>query len=129
MLDFLRLSADSSSAGLLANNIVIIGDTTVAEQFKELFAHLEIDWEEQLSHVAGDVIARQMGNFFRALSRWAKQSARTARQDLTEYLQEEIRLVPPREELQDFFSEIDHLRNDVERIEVRINRLKQQLTE
>lgn len=126
-LDFLRFNLSGNNTAIFAKDIEVSGDLDVAQQFQEIFAHLEIDWEEQLSRVTGDVIAHQIGNFFRALSSWARQSAGTLRQDLSEYVHEEARVFPPREELQDFFAAIDHMRNDVDRLEKRIQRLQAHL--
>ncbi len=122
-LDFLRFSLTGNSQALFAGDITVSGDMDVAQQFKEVFAHLDIDWEEQLSKVTGDVMAHQIGNFFRALCDWAKRSTETLRQDVSEYVQEEVRLFPPRTELQDFFKDVDSLRDDVERIEFRIKKI------
>lgn len=123
--DFLRLSkATNSSAAIFASDIIIEGDMDVARQFKTIFANLDIDWEEQLSHVAGDTIAHQVGNLVRTLCTWARASSDTLQQDLTEYVQEEIRLVPPRAEIADFFAAVDTVRNDVERLTARIERLE-----
>jgi ubiquinone biosynthesis accessory factor UbiJ len=118
-LDFLRYSLSNKFTG----DIAVSGDMEVAQQFKELFAQLDIDWEEQLSKVTGDVVAHQIGKFFRALCEWCKRSADTLRQDVSEYVQEEAQLFPPRAELQDFFADVDKLRDDVERIELRIKKL------
>lgn len=123
-LDFLRFNFLGNHSTLFGSDIVLEGDTDVAQQFKELFAHLDVDWEEQLSKVTGDVVAHQVGKFFRSLCAWARESSATLRQDISEYVQEEVQLFPPREELQDFFREVDQLRNDVERMELRIKRLK-----
>jgi len=89
--DFLRLSWNSSNTSFLNSNVVVEGDLEVAQQFKELFAHLDVDWEEQLSRVTGDVVAHQIGRFMRAFSAWARQSAVVMRQNITEYVQEEAR--------------------------------------
>lgn len=127
LIDFFRLSRNSGSAAFMASNMVIKGDLTVANNFKGLFQHLDIDWEEQLSHVTGDIIAHQIGRFMRALSAWARQSSTILGQNLTEYVQEEARLFPPREELQDFFAVVDHLRDDVDRLMLRVERLRNAL--
>lgn len=121
--DFLRLSSQSDSASVFASDIEITGDMEVAEKFKSLFAELEIDWEEQLSTYTGDIIAHQVGNFVRAFSAWAKQSMQSLQQNITEYVQEEIRLTPSPAEVQDFFSDIITLHHDVERIDKRLQRL------
>jgi len=124
--DFLRVSASgSNSSAMINSNITLLGDTEVAQQFKALFANLDIDWEEQLSRLTGDVIARQAVNFLRTVSDWAKKTSTTLQQNFTEYAQEEARWLPPREELQDFFTNIDHLRNDTERMALKLARLAQ----
>lgn len=124
-LDFLRFSSNLNDQTMLfANDIVTTGNLEIAQDFKALFANLEIDWEEQLSHVTGDVIAHQVGNIFRSLKAWARQSRDSLRQDITEYVQEEARWLPPREELQDFFHGIDQLRDAAERLELRVQRLE-----
>ncbi len=124
--DFLRLSGQSDSAALFKSDIEVKGDLDVAEQFKAVFAHLDIDWEEQLSHLTGDLIARQIGNFMRALSDWAKRSGTSLQKDITEYVQEEAQLLPSRAELQDFFADVDEVHHAVERMGKRVERLQQQ---
>jgi ubiquinone biosynthesis protein UbiJ len=126
--DFMRLGVtEGSSSALFASDIVVSGDMEVAEKFKAVFAQLNIDWEEQLSQVTGDVIAHQVGSFVRALCEWARQSSSTLQKDITEYMQEETRLLPTRVELEDFFAAVDVLRNDVDRLQARIERLQQNL--
>ncbi len=126
--DFLRLSkAASSSAALFESGIKVTGDMDVAKQFKKIFAELDIDWEEQLSKVTGDIIAHQVGKFMRSMNAWAKQSVGGLKQDITEYVQEEVRWLPVRVEVQDFFKQVDETRDAVERMAVRIQRLKQRI--
>jgi len=126
--DFLRLSrAASGSAALFESGIKVTGDMDVAKQFKKVFAELAIDWEEQLSKVTGDIIAHQIGKFMRSLSIWAKTSADSLRQDVTEYIQEEMRWLPLQLEVQNFFTQVDEVRNDIERLAVRVQRLKQRI--
>ena len=125
LLDFLRFGVNMNDQhAVFAGNISTTGNLDTAQDFKELFANLEIDWEEQLSHVTGDVVAHQIGNVFRSIKNWAQQSSNTLQRDITEYVQEEARWLPPREELQHFFISVDKLRDDVERLELRVERLK-----
>lgn len=124
LFDFLRFSTNMQDNSMVfAGNITTTGDLDTAQDFKALFANLDIDWEEQLSHVTGDVIAHQIGNVFRSIKSWSQQSATTLQRDITEYVQEEARWLPPREELQHFFAGVDKLRDDAERLELRINKL------
>ena len=58
---------------------------------------------------------------------WGQQAADMLRQDIAEYLLQEDQLVPERQELEGFFSQIDNLRDDTDRLFARIERLKNQL--
>ena len=123
--DFLALNqAVNNSVAAFKSNVTITGDLEIAQHFKTLFAELDIDWEEQLSQVTGDFMAYQIGNGVRAFSEWAKQTNATMQQNFTEYVQEEVRLTPSKIELEDFLSAVDKLRDDVERLEIRIKKLE-----
>jgi ubiquinone biosynthesis protein UbiJ len=115
-----RESADQ----LFGGSVEIIGDTHLAQQFGDFLAGLDIDWEEQLSKLTGDLIAHEIGNTARNLHGWSSRQTRTFEQNVQEYLQEELRLTPSHLEIEPFLTEVDRLRDDVERLEARINRLQ-----
>lgn len=123
-----RLALSSDPARSLASGDVRVeGDTRVGEAFRRLFAEVELDWEEALSRLVGDIPAHQMGRWARSLSRWGRRSIDSLRMDLTEYLQEESRALPTRIEIEDFLDQVDTVRADVDRLEARIRRLEQRL--
>lgn len=109
---------------LFSRRVEIRGDTDLARSFSDVLAQLEIDWEEQLSKLTGDVVAHEAGNKVRAAARWARRTGKVAEQDLREYLQEEARLVPSRFEVEEWQDEVDRLRDDVERLAARVARLE-----
>lgn len=106
--------------------VKIDGDNGLAQTIGEVFKGLDIDWEEQLAAIVGDRIAHQIGNQARAGSRWAERSGQTLRTDLREYMVEEGRFVASEMELQGFLDGVDRLRDDVERLEARIERVARQ---
>lgn len=112
---------------LAAGGVQLEGDTEVGDAFRRLFAEVEIDWEEELSRLIGDIPAHQVGNWTRALKAWGRRSLSSLRMDLTEYLQEESRALPTRIEVEHFLDQVDTLRSDVDRLEARIRRLEQAL--
>lgn len=107
----------------LPPGVQISGDLEVAHAFQNAIKNMDIDWEEQLSHLTGDVIAHSIGNTVRSVIGWGKEAATSIRQTTTEYIQEEVRHLPPRQEIKDFMQDVDSIRNDVERLEARIKRL------
>jgi len=122
-LAFARLGGGEQADQLFAGAVEIRGDTEAGQRFGDLLAGLDIDWEEQLSRLTGDVAAHQVGSGARAAGRWGRQTADILPADLAEYLQEEARLLPTRIESEEFVTAVDTLRDDVERLEARIRRL------
>ena len=109
---------------LFAGEVEIRGDVTLGQRFESVLRELDIDWEEQLSRLVGDAAAHQIGNLVRDALQWGAKSMDTLGSDLTEYLQEESRQLPQRDEVNKFLAAVDVLRNDVERLEARVKRLQ-----
>lgn len=103
--------------------VEIEGDSTIAHELAKAFSRLDLDWEEQLARMIGDPLAHPIGELGRGLARWGRRTSETLNSDLKEYLEEESRLVPTRYELQAFLGDVDTLRDDVERLEARLDRL------
>ncbi len=109
------------------DDVSIEGNAELGQEVIELFDHLEIDWEEQLSHWIGDTPAFHLGRLGRKLKAWSQKTREILLQDVNEYVHEEVNFFPPREALQDFFQDIDVLRLDVDRLEARVHLLQKML--
>lgn len=107
-----------------ADDLVMEGNAELGQQMVSLFDEMEIDWEEIISHFAGDIPAYHLGRTVRGIKSWVKQAGGSLTQNVDEYVHEEAMWFPTREALQDFFNDIDTLRMDVDRIEARIMQLK-----
>lgn len=105
--------------------VKIEGDNGLAQIIGDLIKGLDIDWEEQLSTFLGDTLAHRIGNQARAGQRWTERTGETLHNDLREYLIEEGRFIPSEIEMNGFLSGVDRLRDDVARLEARIDRLAQ----
>ena len=103
--------------------ITLDGDTRLAQRFSDILAMLEIDWEEQLSKLTGDVAAHQLGGMLRGFQRWARRNQLVMRDNLGEYLTEEKQLLPTAFEVAEWRGEVDRLRDDVDRLAARVVRL------
>jgi ubiquinone biosynthesis protein UbiJ len=82
------------------------------------------DIEEELSSVIGDAAAHKLGNLARGVSDWGRTARSTMGANIREYLQEEGRDAPSRYEFDRFAANVNTLRDDVDRLEARINRLQ-----
>lgn len=123
-LALLRLvTAEHKDAEISKGAVEIEGDSSLAHELAKALAGLDVDWEEQLARLVGDPIAHPTGRLVRGLTRWGRRTSDTLTADLKEYLEEEARLLPTRYELAAFLAEVDTLRDDVERLEARVERL------
>ncbi len=110
-----------------SDDVSIEGNLDLGQDVIDLFDHLDIDWEEYLSHCIGDVSAHQVGRFVHGLKKFNQRVYETLSQNVNEYIHEEVMLFPPREALQDFFTEVDELRMDVDRMEAKVMQLKNEV--
>jgi ubiquinone biosynthesis protein UbiJ len=125
-LALIRLGAsDEATRELFAGEVRIDGDVRLGTRMRQLFTQLEIDWEEQLAGLLGDVVAHQLGRRLRELSAWRRRSGEALAADVGEYLNEESRTLPSRPETESFMAEVDVLRDDVERLAARLRRLRE----
>lgn len=123
-LAFLRLVGPQPEAALRGGKVHIQGDAEIAQTFSDLLKHAQPDFEEELSRLIGDVAAHQVGSAARSVLSFAQRAASTFAQNVAEYLQEEGRDVPSHTEAEEFMAAVDKLREDVDRIEARINMLE-----
>jgi ubiquinone biosynthesis protein UbiJ len=108
---------------LFSGEVKISGDVETGQAFKAVLDAIDIDWEEQLARLTGDVLAHQLGNAARHTDRWLDHVRLTLEQDLSEYLQEELRVVPTRIEIENLIENIGRLGMDADRLEARVRRL------
>ena len=118
-----RLAREGGNDPTLGGQVRIHGDIDVAQRLSRALAELEVDVEELLSRVTGDVAAHQIGRAVRGVGDFAARARSGFERDLGEYLSEEAALTPRREELEQFGADVDVLRDDVERLEQRVRRL------
>lgn len=111
------------SRGQRSADIELWGDMAVVQAIRRLFADLELDWEEQLALVFGDVPAHLLGNAARGTTGWLRRSGESLVNNFAEYLTEERRDLPAAMEVSAFFAEVEHLARDVEHLAGRIERL------
>lgn len=99
------------------------GEVSVAQELQRILGKLNLDWEEALSRWTGDIAARKLGNLTRAAAGYCNDAARSLALDLSEYLRFERRLTPDHSEVNEFTTSIEALRDDVERMKIRLDRV------
>jgi len=119
----IMLSSENSRAAS-AGAMEISGDVGLAQEFLSILKTLDIDWEELASQWIGDLPAHKLGNLFRTTRKFAKEIRQTIGLDISEYLRYEKEILPEQEEIDEYISAVDVIRNDCERLKQRIIRLQ-----
>lgn len=101
----------------------INGSVEFADTLGFVLRHLAWDFEEDLARVVGDIAAHRIANTLRSLTAWQKQAARNLAENMAEYLRDETGTLPAPQEIAAFSEGVDRLRDDVARLEKRLQRL------
>lgn len=110
-------------ATALLEGVVITGDATLVQAMQILFKTLDIDWEGLLARATGDMIAHRVSQAFKSIREWLSNTNNNMRENVSEYLHEEIQCLVPAVLLQEFYRDVDELRDTVDRLEARLRLL------
>jgi len=120
--------AHNRERALFSGAVEISGNVETGRAFQDILEGMDIDWEEQLSHLTGDMVAHHVGNVVRHAGELFRQGSATAQQNTTEYLQEELRVLPARIEIENFCVDVTQLAMAVDRLAARVTRLANRIT-
>jgi ubiquinone biosynthesis protein UbiJ len=99
------------------------GDGEVGERFQALLEAARPEWEEELSRLTGDVAAHHLGQGLRTLQEFGRRGMQRIGREMADYLQQDQGQVASREDVAGFVDAVDRLRDDVARLEARLERL------
>lgn len=105
--------------------LLLEGDLNVAQGFSQLLTQLDIDWEEQLSHYTGDVIAHSIFATGNTALEDTKSRLRRLLNTVREGVIEEKQLAAHPIMVLDFCDQVDQVRSQAARLEARLNLLEQ----
>lgn len=111
-------------AELLMQQARISGNAEFAETLSFVFRNLEWDVEADLAPLIGDVLAHRLVLTGKALKAHLQQSAARFSANFSEYLQYEADLLTPMPSLEHFTGELLSLRDDLARLEKRLQLLE-----
>lgn len=100
------------------------GDAELARRLQRMAERFDPDWARPFTAVFGDVIGMQVANGIAFALRSARHAGKEFAGSAADYLTEESRDVVGREELAAFHDDVDAIRDDVERVAARIDRLR-----
>ncbi|MCX7145835.1 MAG: hypothetical protein NT042_06440 [Sulfuritalea sp.] len=101
----------------------IEGSAEFAETLGFVIRNLHWDAEEDLSRIFGDIAAHRIVAGTREFAGWQQQAAQNFAENFAEYFTEEQPMIARRIAIADFSADIDRLRDDVARLEKRLEKL------
>lgn len=119
--------AARAEGSLRGGTLELSGDAQIAERFHELVRLLRPDLEEELALAIGDVPAHQIARFARSTLEWWSGAADTTLRNLAEYFAHESGDLVSRSEGRQLLAGIDAVRDDIDRIEARIEALARRI--
>jgi ubiquinone biosynthesis protein UbiJ len=114
---------NSDRLNLKDSGVNLFGSTSFLAELQSILKNLDIDWEEMLSNVFGDIIGHQGAGLIRSKMSWAKDRANNIQRLTSEFLTEELSILPSKPELAFFNAQVDDIKLGVDRIEARIEQI------
>ncbi|MHB8667052.1 MAG: ubiquinone biosynthesis accessory factor UbiJ [Burkholderiales bacterium] len=121
------LPASLRGEDAMMREIGIEGNADLAATVQYLFRHLRWDVAEDLSRVFGDVLAERMVTEGRRFAAWNREAAEKLAQNFAEYWIEEQPLLARPADVRRFLADADQLRDDLARLEKRIEILARKI--
>ena len=120
----LRLIAGDEAAWSAAE---LTGDVQFAAAIDYVGRNLKLDYEEALSRVIGDIAAHRVVGTARGIDRWGRSAVLNLGQALAEYALHEQPAFASAQAIDQFNSEVDDVRDHVERLDKRLELLMRKL--
>jgi ubiquinone biosynthesis protein UbiJ len=122
----LRAAANDSAAW---NAAQVTGDVEFAATLDYVRRNMEWDYDEDLSRLFGDIAAHRIASAAKRVQLWGRDTALKVSQTVAEYVTYEKPLIASAHAVEQFNREVDVLRDDVERIEKRLELLGRRLSQ
>ncbi len=113
----------AQTKGLFSGEVAISGDLLLGQKMKQVLDSIEIDWEEHLSHITGDIVAYRVAQASKLGLSWMQQGAQQMRDNLRDYFVYESQDIPQPAEINNFIAQVDVLRDDVARAAARLQKI------
>ena len=126
VIELNRLMFIDNQAPIREGHVEIIGDIDIADRFRDLLLRARPDMEKKLAEWFGTSTASRVSGFVRDSRDWAADAIEDLAERAGDYLHDESKQLPEKNEIDEHFNNVDQLVNDIERLEARTNRLMEQ---
>lgn len=122
------LQAGSNERALADKDINISGDGTLVQDIHMMIGSLDIDWQDYLGPLLGDILSNELGKIVDASKNWSNAASINIQRNIHDYLSEEARVVPSRLEADSTADRLDQLRLQIDRATAKTELLARRLT-
>jgi ubiquinone biosynthesis protein UbiJ len=116
----------ASTDALFTHSVTIQGDLRAGEHIRNILSQLDIDWEHLLAQRIGNSASRHTVKAFGHAKQFIQSAHSSLHHQLHDYLHKESHLCVTPQETQEFKQAVRTLRQDMERLEVKLQQFKQQ---
>jgi ubiquinone biosynthesis protein UbiJ len=95
----------------IPENLLVEGDHELLLKILDIVKQIDLDWEQAIAPVTGDVFAHQIGARVRETEKWLSQSIREARRLTREYLDEELPVAKQSPSFKPFFESVEKIKS------------------
>jgi len=127
-VDLFELVTGRSDRRPLANPAISIsGDALLIQDLYNTLLELDIDWEDYLAPLFGDIITHEIGQLGSKVKQWSQHAKKSMQRNISSYLKDEIRAVPRKDEVDEFNTDLDQLKTHIDRVKARAENLAKRL--
>ncbi|MCK5818018.1 MAG: SCP2 sterol-binding domain-containing protein [Psychromonas sp.] len=101
----------------------IEGDIEIAQQFAQLMTKIDIDYEEHLSHLIGDIFAHQLCRFFASVYKYQRKKLTHLSNHSANLITDELKIAPSRIEVAHFCEQVEDLNDHLLQIDSSIQKI------
>lgn len=91
-------------------HLLVEGDHELLLKILEIVKQIDLDWEQAIAPVTGDVLAHQIGSRIRDTEKWLSQSFQEARRLANEYMDEELPIAKQSPPFKPFFEGMEKIK-------------------
>ena len=123
VVSFSQLAGDRKAPFSDIQGLTVTGNKALIQALEHIHLDMELDWEKPVVDVLGIVPGHWLAQGIRFAGRQFNHLKETAEQNLSEYVQEELRLIPTRVELEGFQADVENLKDSVARLAEKVEAL------
>ena len=127
LIAMIGVALEDNSTSFSGTEVTVSGNLDTLNKVNSIMRDLDVDWEAALAELIGDLPAHILGKTIRSTSRAKSELFNRASSGLLDVAQEEFKLLPTTNEFKMVGPKIRKLSSDVDRLSIKIARLKDKI--